>query len=313
MHRHPRDIHLPEILEDLPQPVTGGTAHATGDHEDLRTDELALDDLAQSSWFTVEYADPVHVRAGLPAGRGECVGVDVVDLAESRVAVDVDEFRSEGQHRDPRPRVHEDLRAADGGKQSDLGGADDGTVLDDDVAGLHVRAGTVDELAGADPVERFDAASCLGRPVQRQDSIRQCRQRGTGLHADSLTRLQAHGTVGTGGDFTDHREHRGGRVVGVPGRGSCTGSAAEDLADVDRADGEPVDGGLVEAGEKGLRLDLFSAPEAQSLGNRGTHRLRGDCRSGHRRQLLLNALHGPRTFLWPTLFRWTVRPPSAPS
>lgn len=71
-----------------------------------------------------------------------------MDLTESGVTVDVDEFGTERQHGHPRTRIHQHLGPSDRRQQPDLCRADHRALFDNDITGLHVRTSTVDELSG---------------------------------------------------------------------------------------------------------------------------------------------------------------------
>ena len=121
MHGDPDDLHVAELGQHRADRLGRRAADAAGDHHDLGAVDLTLDDLAELLGVVADDADAVHLGAGVPAGRRQRVGVDVVDLPVARGARDVDQLAADGHHRQPRTRVHQHPFAADRRQQPDLG------------------------------------------------------------------------------------------------------------------------------------------------------------------------------------------------
>src|SRR5690606_10967295 len=102
VHGHTLGVDLAELTQHLPDVLGGGTTHGSGDDDDLGAQHLRFDDLLDAPWLTGGDAVTVDISARLPAGGGEGVGIDVIDLAETGLPVDVDQFCTDGDHRHAR-------------------------------------------------------------------------------------------------------------------------------------------------------------------------------------------------------------------
>ena len=114
--------------------------------------------------------------------------------------------------------------------------------------------------------------------VVRGDGVGEGRQRGAGGHPHGLLRAQAVGLPRPGG----HLPHHGQLDRFDVG-----------LAHVDRAHGEPVDGGLVEPGQRTVGHDLLGAQQPLRLGDGHAHGRRSHRGVEHPAQLGIHGPHGP--------------------
>ena len=213
MHRHARGVDRAQVAERRGDRLAVLPADGAGHEHHLGQPEPRLDGLADQRRVAPDDPDAGDLRARVARRGGERVGVHVDDLAGAGRAVDVDELVADGDHRDPRPRVHEDLRAPDRGQQPDLRRPDDDAAAHRDVPGGDVLAGAAHEGGGGDGGLDGDAGAAGGHRVVgvvvRGDGVGEGRQRGAGGHADGLLGAQPVGLPRAGRDLADHRQlHR---------------------------------------------------------------------------------------------------------
>ena len=267
----------PSSASTVADTLGGRPTDRARDHDDLRTVQLTLDDVAEHLGIGVHDSDTVHLRARVTARRGQREGVDVVHLAVARRAGDVDEFTAHAHHRQSRLRMHEDTVAPDRGQQPHLCGADDRARPHRDVTRLDVVARPTDIRSGAHTAQHRHARLTAVGPSQRKHGVGECRHRRACLNPCRLLGLQPAGGARTGLNRAHHRQAHltVGASLGL--FGAVVLITDTDAQHVHAADGVAVDGGLIESRQGALGDDFLCAHQTLRLGDRdpdgsGSHR-----------------------------------------
>ena len=105
LHRDLGELDGAELGQRLLDHVERAHRDAAAGHQDVRAQQLALEDVQQRRVIVRDDAVPLRVRAGVLRRRREQVGVRVADLAEARPLPDVDQFAAGADHDHARARA----------------------------------------------------------------------------------------------------------------------------------------------------------------------------------------------------------------
>ena len=254
LHGNPAEPHGAGGGQRLLDHVVVAHRHPAGGDHHVGAHELVAERVEEGLRLVGHDADAVGDRARVADGRGEHVGVAVVDRVVAAGGAGLAQLRARGQDHHARPGPHGHRRAADAGQQAELARAEERALLDEEVALGDVLAGHAHVLAGPGRPRDDHLGDAAVGPLVGHDGVR---ARGHGRAGHDL-----HGRAGR------HRADAGLAGADLPHDRQVHRTLVGGGRDVVAHHGVPVHGGVVEARQRDRRGDVLRHDQPQRVEQR---------------------------------------------
>ena len=251
LHGNPAEPNGAERGERLLDHVVVAHGHAAAGDDRVGAHQLVAERGEEGGRLVGNDADPVGDRTRAAYGRGEHVGVAVVDGVVAAGGARLTQLGARREDHHARARADHDGGTADTGQQSEMPRAEEGALLDEQVALAHVLAGRAHVLALLGRSGDDDLGDAAVGPLVGHDRVRTSGHRRAGHDLDGCPGRHREQPRLAGADLTDDRKVH--RVV-VAGGGHVV-----------VRHGVAVHRGVVEARQRDRGRDVFGGDQAERL------------------------------------------------